>query len=249
MDTKSLLYLNDSYLREWDAEVKSALRKDEKSQFITLDRTAFYPQSGGQSWDEGTIERLSDGKQFKVIFVGKFSGNVSHEIKASVGEDLKIGDKVKCVLDWERRYKLMKAHSAAHIISAVINREAGVLISGNQLEPDRCRIDFSCDEFDREKLTAYEVMSNEEVKKGIEIKTEFRNREDVIRDPSMTKLAKGIDALPKDVKELRILMIGDLDIQADGGTHVKNTNEIGKIKFIEFVNKGKNNRRIYYVLE
>jgi misacylated tRNA(Ala) deacylase len=241
------LYLADSYLKEWEAVVTKADKKDEKSQFIVLDRTAFYPSSGGQPHDTGTMTRLADGNAFKVVFTGKFSGSISHEVECLDGSGLKAGDKVFCRLDWERRYKLMRAHTAAHVISGVINRETGALISGNQLDADRCRIDFSVPEFDREKLKSYEEESNRIAGLGIEITWEFRSRDEVLADPGMTKLAKGLEGL--DVKTFRILRIGDFDIQADGGTHVKNTKEVGRIKFVEFLNKGKNNRRIYFLVE
>jgi misacylated tRNA(Ala) deacylase len=262
--TERPLYMEDSYLREWDAVVVRAGRKENEkgglmqsemavrpssSQFIVLDRTAFYPKSGGQSWDEGTITRVSDGKTFRVVYVGRFGGSISHEVEAPAGEELKPGDSVKCRLDWERRHMLMRAHTAAHIISEVIYRETGAKISGNQLEPDKCRIDFSVPEFDREKLKGYEQMSNDIVARAAEIRTEFKPRDAIANDPSMTKLAKGIEALPEDVKELRVLYIGDFEPQADGGTHVKNTGEVGKIVFTDFTNKGKNNRRIYFRLE
>lgn len=231
------LYLRDSYLREFDATVAKADGK-----FIVLDKTAFYPKSGGQLWDEGIMIR--DGKEFKVVFVGKFGGAISHEVDQ---EGLSAGDKVHCKIDWERRYKLMRSHTAAHIISEVINRETGAIITGNQLDVNRCRIDFSVEEFDREKLKSYEDKANEVVNQNIDVTFEFMSREEVMKDMKMTKLSKGVEGLP-DLETFRVLRIGDFDYQADGGTHVRNTREIGKITFIDFVNKGKNNRRIYYTL-
>jgi Ser-tRNA(Ala) deacylase AlaX len=156
---------------------------------------------------------------------------------------------MKCQLDWERRYKLMRMHTAAHIISGIMNRETGALITGNQLQPDKGRIDFSVDQFDRDKLKSYQELSNQIVNMEIEVTSEFMPREQVLKDHSMTKLAKGIEHLPENIKSLRILKIGDFDIQADGGTHVKNTKEVGAITFTDFSNKGKNNRRIYFMLE
>lgn len=248
MPEEQALYLTDSYLKEWEAEVKSAQRKDEKAQFIVLDRTCFYPSSGGQPWDEGTMTRLPDGKAFRVVFAGKFSGNISHEIEAE-GDEFKPGDKVKCALEWERRYKLMRSHTAAHIISAIIHQETGAMITGNQLNTDKCRIDFSVPEFDREKLKGYEEKANEIVQKGLPVTFESRSRDEVLKDPAMVKLAKGLEHLPPEIKVLRLVRIGGLDCQADGGTHVKSTSEVGKIKFVDFVNKGTNNRRIYFALE
>ncbi len=245
MEQDSVLYLKDCYLKEFEAVVESV----SEGKYVVLDRTAFYPSSGGQPHDTGTMTRVSDGKVFRVVYVGKFSGQISHEVENPDGDELRQGDKVKCKIDWDRRYKLMRSHTAAHIISGIINRETGALITGNQLDTEKCRIDFSVPEFDREKMKSYEKMANEIINKGIEIKFEFRSRDEVMKDPKMTKLAKGLEGLPQDIKEFRIVTIGDIDCQADGGTHVKNTKEVGKIKFIDFVNKGKNNRRIYFVLE
>jgi misacylated tRNA(Ala) deacylase len=232
------LYLRDCYLKEFDAEVVKADGK-----YIVLDNTAFYPQSGGQPWDEGVMVR-DDGKEFRVVFVGKFSGSISHEVDQ---EGLRAGDKVRCSIDWDRRYKLMKSHTAAHIISEVIHKETGAMITGNQLGVDKNRIDFSVQDFDGDKLQSYEDKANEVVRQGIELSYEYKSREEVLKDPEMTKLAKGIEALP-DVKNFRIVRIGDFDYQADGGTHVKNTSEIGGIRFVDFVNKGSKNRRVYFTV-
>ena len=231
------LYLQDSYLKEWEAVVKEV----NQDKFIVLDRTAFYPKSGGQPWDTGTI--VVEGEKYNVVFVGKFSGEISHEIDRL---GLKSGDKVKCALDWERRYKLMRMHTAAHIISQVFNQDTGALITGNQLDLEKSRIDFSVDEFDREKMQSYEDKANEIVQRDLEVTFRILPREEALKDNNLFKLAKGF---PEEIKEIRIVSIGDFDIQADGGTHVKTSKEIGKIKFIDFVNKGKNNRRVYYTLE
>lgn len=242
--TGEALYMKDSYLKEFEAEVVSV----KESKFIVLNQTAFYPNSGGQPHDTGTMTRVSDGKIFKVVYAGKFGGQISHEVENHEGVELKPGDRVKCRIDWDRRYRLMRLHTAAHIISEVINKETGALITGNQLDVEKSRIDFSVPEFDREMLKSYEEKANEIANQGIDLALEFKSRDEVINDPKMTKLAKGIESLPQDIRVLRIVRIGDFDAQADGGTHVKNTKEIGKIEFIDFVNKGKNNRRIYFRL-
>lgn len=249
MSEDQALYLSDSYLKEWEASVVSAQGKDDKAQFIVLDRTAFYPNSGGQPHDTGSMVRLSDLKAFRVVFAGKFSGNISHEVENQEGEGLKPGDRVTCTLDWERRYKLMRSHTAAHIISAVIHGESGAMITGNQLDTEKCRIDFSVPDFDRERLKGYEERANGIVRRNLPITFDSKSREEVLKDPSMVKLAKGLEHLPPEIKILRIVRIGDFDCQADGGTHVKSTSEVGKIRFVDFVNKGASNRRIYFVLE
>ena len=156
------------------------------------------------------------------------------------------GEKVKGIIDWERRYTLMRMHTAAHILSAVFHREAGALITGNQLNMDKSRIDFSLENFDRGKIDMYARMANNIMKREIEVKGYFLEREEAMKIPGIVKLAK---ALPPTIKELRILEIVDIDTQADGGTHVKNTSEVGEIEIIKADNKGRNNRRVYYKLK
>jgi|TARA_B100001971_G_C18062330_1_gene468614 misacylated tRNA(Ala) deacylase len=234
---KNALYMDDSYLKEFEAVVESV--KDDK--FVVLSQTAFYPQGGGQPHDTGSFIR--DGKEFPVVFVGKFSGVISHEVSKP---GLKEGDKVIGKIDWERRYKLMRMHTAAHIIDAVLYTKANALCTGNQLNVDKSRIDFSLENFDREMIQEYIKISDEIAKKGIDVKIYNKDREEALKIPGIVKLA---GKMPPEVKELRIVEIPNVDIQADGGTQVKNTKEIGEIKFLKVENKGKNNRRLYYAID
>ena len=232
------LYLTDSYLKEFDATVKSI--KDGK--FVVLDQTAFYPSSGGQAHDTGVIT-TEDGNQVNVIFVGKFSGQISHQVEPE--NVLKEGDIVHCTINWNHRYKLMRMHTAAHLLSAIMHKEAGALITGNQLEEDRSRIDFSMENFDKEKIQEYLAKANEYIQQDKPVTISFMPREEALKIPGMVKLA---GALPPDIKELRIVEIQDIDKQADGGTHVKSLKEIGEIIFLKAENKGKSNRRVYYTV-
>jgi Ser-tRNA(Ala) deacylase AlaX len=232
------LYMGDSYLREFEAKVVSVTKGGEDKFFVVLDRTAFYPDSGGQPHDTGKF--VKDGVEYQVIYVGKFSGKISHEVSK---EGLKEGDVTRGIIDWDRRYTLMRMHTAAHIISEVFHKDSGALITGNQLGLDKSRIDFSLENFDREKMSEYFAKANEIVEKDLKIKAYFLPREEAMKIENVTKLA---NALPPKIKELRIVEIGDFDMQADGGTHVKSTKEIGKIEFLKAENKGKNNRRVYF---
>ena len=228
------LYLKDSYLKEFEAEIKEV--NNEK--YIVLDKTAFYPISGGQAHDTGIIKRGKE--EFKVVYCGKFSGKVSHEVDKS---GLKVGDKVKCKIDWDRRYKLMRMHTAAHLLSEVFHKEAGALITGNQLDVERSRIDFSLENYHPEKIQEYINKANKIIQEDLSVTVEFMSRAEAIKIPQVSKLAMGF---PSSLKTIRIVNIGDYDIQADGGTHVKSTKEMGKIELIKIQNKGKNNRRIYF---
>lgn len=231
MDT--LYYLN-AYAKEFEAEVKEV----NNGKYVVLDKTCFYSSGGGQPHDTGKI--ISD-KEYDVIYVAKADGKIIHEVDK---EGLKAGDKVKGIINWDRRYKLMRMHTATHIVSTLIHNKTRALITGNQINVDETRVDFSLDVFDKEKIKEYIEEANEIIKKNLEVRSYFISKEDAENISGLTKLAM---KLPEREK-IRIVEIGDFDKQADGGTHVKNTKEIGKIVFVKAENKGKNNRRIYFKL-
>jgi len=230
------LFLNDSYLKEFPATVISV--KDGK--YVTLDQTIFYPKGGGQPYDTGKIVRGTE--VFSVVSVGKFSGEISHEVD-NVG--LQPGDKVQCSLNWERRYKLMRSHTAAHVLAALLNKGTGALITGNQLEEDHVRFDFNIEEFDRALLEEYLAKANQLFGTDVPVKWYELPREEAMKIPGVVKMAA---AFPPELPTLRIVEIVGVDKQADGGTHVKNLREIGKVELVKTENKGKNNRRIYFKL-
>jgi len=231
------LYMKNSYLKKWDAKVVSV--KDDK--YIVLDKTAFYPKGGGQPWDEGYLSR--EDEKFKVVYVAKFSGEISHEVEIS---GLKEGDIVSCELDWKRRYTYMRYHTACHLISNLLFRRANAKITGNQIELDKARMDFSMDDYSPEKLRTYIEEANEIIKQNLPITIATMSRVAVLEEPALARLAVG---LPKNLQEFRVVKIGDIDKQVDGGTHVNSLSEIGEIEMTKTVNKGKNNRRLYFVIK
>jgi len=235
------LYLEDSYLKEFEAKVISVT----DGKFIVLDKTAFYPNSGGQPHDIGIIVRKSDNKEFKVTYTGKFKGEISHEIENPEGDQLKEGDEITGKINWETRYEHMKMHTAAHVVSEASNRITGAMITGNQLGAEQSRIDGNFD-YSPEKVKAIFEEANKVVKQDLPVTCEFISRKDAEEMPLLTKLAKG---LPPEVDNIRIISIGDYEKGADGGTHVKSTKEIGKIVFVKYASKGKDNKRIYFKLE
>ena len=230
------LYLENSYLKECDATV--VLVKD--GRYIVLDQTIFYPRGGGQPWDTGTV--IKENQTYNVVYVGKFSGETSHEIDRP---GLREGDKVHCVLNWERRYNLMRSHTAAHVFASLLCNGTGALITGNQLEEDRVRFDFSLERFDRKILEEYVDKANELFERDIPVKWYELPREEVLMIPGIVKMA---EAFPPDLPSLRIVEVVNVDRQADGGTHVKNLKEVGQIVLLKAENKGKHNRRIYFKL-
>jgi misacylated tRNA(Ala) deacylase len=238
------LYLEDAYLKEWEAEILEVSGEGEKAgKFIILNETAFYPNGGGQPYDTGKIVRISDNSEFQVVYTGKFEGKISHEIDK---EGLKVGDKVKCVLNWERRYKLMRMHTAAHILSPIINKQTDALITGNQLDVEKSRVDFDLENFDKEAFKDYIKSANDIISWNLPIILYYVSQDQLANDKSLCKLAKG---LPPELKEIRIIDIQSFDKQADGGTHVKSTGEVGKIIFLSAENKGAKRRRVYFTLE
>ena len=181
-------------------------------------------------------------QRYNVIYVGKFSGEVSHEVDRP---GLQIGDKVHCALDWNRRYKLMRTHTASHLFASLLCNGTGALVTGNQLEEDKVRFDFNLERFDKDMMQHYIDKANEFFKKDTSVKAYELPREAALRIPGIIKMA---EAYPPDVANLRIVEIVGVDRQADGGTHVKNLKEIGQIELLRTENKGKQNRRIYFKL-
>jgi len=231
--------MDDSYVREFEAVVTSI--KDEK--YVVLDTTAFYPNSGGQPHDTGRF--ICGDEEYQVIFVGKF-GDISHEVSRP---GLKVGDKIKGVIDWDRRYRLMRSHTASHVLSAVFHDDYGALITGNALSLEKIRTDFSIEHFDRAIIDEAVRKTNEFLAKDLPVEISYMPREEALKDPAMVKLA---GAMPPNVEELRIVTIGEgdqmVDREADGGTHVKSTAECGQVELIRADNKGKANRRVYVCL-
>jgi len=233
------LYLKDCYQKEFESTVKEVNEK-----FVVLEETLFYPKSGGQTFDTGKI--IKDNEEYEVVFVGKFNNQISHEVDK---EGLKPGDKVKGIIDWDRRFKLMRSHTAAHLVSHVIYKETGALITGNQLELEKSRIDFSLENYEKEKMAEYVENASQIGKESHEVKSMIVSKEKAceILGDQFTTLAKGF---PEEIKDIRIIEIeGFFTKEACGGTHVKNTSEIGEIKFLKTENKGKNRRRVYFTLQ
>ncbi len=229
------LFLEDCYAKECDATVVAA-----EGNKVELDKTIFCHQGGGQPSDNGKI--TCNGNEYKVVDVKKESGKIMHYLDKP---GLKQGDNVHCTVDWERRHRLMRYHTAAHILSAIVNRKTGALITGNQISIDQARFDFDLENFDRAVIEECVKEANDAIKRNMTVKMYFLPREEAMKIPGIVKLA---NALPPQIRQLRIVEIGDVDIQADGGTHVGNTSEIGKVEIIKMDNKGKSNRRIYFRL-
>jgi len=231
-----LLYLNDSYLKEFDATVVAV-----EGNAVELDRTAFYPEGGGQPSDEGTL--AADGAVHRVVHVFKKDGRVWHELDSAQG--ISVGQKVRGTLDWKRRYALMRHHSAAHLLSSIICVNTGAQVTGNKKYVDRARVDFDLPMLDKAAVADWEKEANEMVEKGISVEIKFVSPEELEKDERLCKLRKG---LPPGLTSIRVVDMG-FDAIACAGTHVRNTREIGKIKVTKIESKGKEQKRIEFVLE
>jgi misacylated tRNA(Ala) deacylase len=231
------LYLDDSYLRECDATVVSVT----EGKSVVLDQTIFYPKGGGQPSDTGTIVR--GGVVFNVVDVGRHAGEIAHEVDPL---GLREQDRIRCVLNWPRRYRLMQSHTAAHVFASLLCRDTGALITGNQLAEDKIRFDFSLENYDRAILERYLSQTNQLLGKDIPVMWYTLPRAQAMQIPGVVKMAA---AFPPDLPSLRIVEITGVDKQADGGTHVRNLKEVGPIRVLKTENKGKNNRRVYFAFE
>lgn len=229
------MYLEDSYLWAFDANVDDVV--DGK---VILDKTAFYPQSGGQPADAGILIRGDE--QFQVVGVEPGECGIKHTLDRA---GLMPGDRVSGRIDGNRRYRFMRSHTACHVLSSVIFQETGAKITGNQIELSRSRVDFSLESFDKAKMSEYIEKSNGIVRELHPVTTKFLPRTEALLLPDLVRLAMDVP----DREMIRIVEIEGVDRQACGGTHVKNTGEIGKIKIIKAENKGKANRRVYFSLE
>lgn len=228
------LYWEDAYAKEFDSMVSGV-----EGNKVYLEATAFNPRGGGLVGDSGTIngERVTD-----TIKEGEES--IAHIIDGETA--LRAGDSIHGSIDWDRRYRIMRMHTTAHALSAVFNREAGAKITGNQINPDESRIDFSLENLDRDVMTSYIEKVNEAIGQDLPVKTYFLPRDEAVKIPDVVKLAA---AAPPDIDTFRIVEIVGFDIQADGGVHVNSLGEIGKVIPLRFQNKGKSNRRMYFTLE
>ncbi len=205
---------------------------------VVLDQTAFNPHGGGLVGDIGWLDTV------KVVDTVKGDNDsIVHVLDSPAS--FPVGAEVQGKLEWERRYRIMRMHTSAHLLSSIFHKQTGALITGNQIQPDKSRLDFSLEGFDRDRMLTYCSQANDAIAKNPPVKTYFMKREEALKIPGITKLAT---AAPPDVQELRIVEIEGYDIQADGGVHVKSLNEIVKIDPLKFENKGKSNRRLYFTI-
>jgi misacylated tRNA(Ala) deacylase len=223
-----LLYLRDAYRREFDATVLAA-RDDQ----VALDRTAFYPTGGGQPHDIGTIAGSN------VVDVRKEGDLVWHRLDGPVPAE---GEQVHSEIDWDRRHALMRTHTALHVLCGVIWNEWGKAVTGGNMEPLEARMDFEFDPLPEGFGPRIEELVNRELTTARPIEVSFLPRDQALGDEDLIRTK--VNLIPESVQEIRVVDITGLDKQADGGTHVRSTDEVGRIQVVKTESKGKGNKRI-----
>jgi misacylated tRNA(Ala) deacylase len=236
-----LLYLRDAYLTEFDATVVDVATTDDGAVRVALDRTAFYPTGGGQAHDTGTLGGLA------VVDVRKEGELVWHTVDPSGGEAPQVGQTVHGTLDWERRHGLMRTHTALHVLCGVIWNEWRVPVTGGNMEPLSARMDFEFDPLPEGFGPRVEELVNAELAADRAIEVSFLPRSTAVMDEDLIRTK--VSMIPESVPEIRVVDIVGLDKQADGGTHVRSTAEVGRIRVIKLENKGKGNKRVRLVVE
>ena len=226
-----LLYFHDSYLKEADATVIAS-----EGSAVTLDRTLFYPGGGGQPADTGWLRWT--GGEGRVVEIRRDGERVHHVLDGPIPPT---GATVRGVLDWDRRYAIMRHHSALHILVGAVYRLFGALVTGGAIYPDRARMDFSLEDLSKERVAAIEQETNRVIGEDRHILVRFITQEEFERS-DLVRLAR--DLVPRDMERIRVIEIEGYDAQADGGTHVARTSEIGRLKIAKTENKGKANRRL-----
>ena len=235
-----LLFLNDAYVSEFDAVVTGVT--DDGG--VVLDRTAFYIGGGGQPCDVGTLTDPASSVEYKVTKAARAGGAIVHTIDGEDRPDA--GAALQGAIDWERRYLLMRTHTALHILCGVVWRDYGALVTGGDMRPGTARMDFELENMSAEFAEEVEARVNAEVGEGRDIGVGFMGRAEADAHPDLIRTK--INLLPASIAEVRTIDIVGLDLQADGGTHVHNTREVGRISVVGHESKGRINKRLRIAL-
>ncbi|MDP6550348.1 MAG: alanyl-tRNA editing protein [Dehalococcoidia bacterium] len=227
-----LLFHDDSYLKEFQATVTEVVDGG-----VVLDRTAFYAGGGGQPCDTGML--IGEGREFPVTRVSRSEGRIVHQVE---GPAPAAGATVTGRIDWERRYHLMRTHTALHVLCGVVWRDYGAKVTGGDMRPGEARMDFELEQMSAGFAQEVEQKINAEVAAARDVLVGNLSREEAEQVPDLIRTK--INLLPPNIREVRTIEIKGLDTQADGGTHVSNTREIGVIKVVRHESKGRINKRL-----
>ncbi len=228
------IYSTDAYAREVHASIVEVDRDDGR---VLLDRTVFYPGGGGQPHDVGALWIGDD--RLEVVRVESHGSEVWHWLD---GELPPRGTEVRGVVDWERRYRLMRTHTAMHALCGVVWARYQSPVTGGNMKPGEGRLDFELPQWDPEDRAPLQEELNRQLAAALPVEVSFLPREEADQDPSLIRTK--VSLLPPSLREVRVVDIVGLDRQADGGTHVDSTSEVGRIEIVKVESKGKGFRRI-----
>ena len=233
----TLLYHTDSYLREMEATVTAV-----DGAAVALDQTAFYARSGGQPDDHGFLSW--PGSEARVVETRRSGEEVWHRLEGATPE---VGAHVQGAIDWPRRYALMRAHTALHILCGVIWRDYGAAVTGASMEPGSARMDFELERMSGDFAAEIEARANAEIAANRPIRVAILPRAAAFAIPDLIRTK--INLLPEGIAQVRVVEIVGLDLQADGGTHVAHTGEVGRIRVIGHESKGRINKRLRLAID
>jgi misacylated tRNA(Ala) deacylase len=234
-----LLSQRDSYCRQFDAQV---IALDERA--IALDQTAFFAGGGGQMADRGAL--VHEGRRLPLAGLAKRGDVVWHELAPEVDGMPAVGATLRGELDWDFRYRMMRTHTALHMLCGIIFRDYGAQVTGGQMYPDRARMDFAMPSFTPSLIHEIELRVNEAIAEDHAVKVYVLPRAKAFEIPDLIRTK--INLLPPGITEIRIVEIVGIDLQADGGTHVQSTKEVGGVRVIKTENKGRENKRMEIAL-
>jgi misacylated tRNA(Ala) deacylase len=237
------LCYTDAYARSVDARVLEVQEPAEPggAPLVLLDRTAFYPGGGGQPSDRGVLLRAADGRSWTVRAARKAGGEIVHELEPGEGAPLP-GDVLRADIDWARRHLLMRTHTALHALCGVVWRDYGALVTGGNMEPGAGRMDFEFERMSGELVGEIEATVNAELARARDVRVNVLPRAEAFAIPDLIRTK--VNLLPEGIEEIRTIEIVGLDLQADGGTHVANTRDVGGIRVTGYESKGRINKRI-----
>ena len=234
------LCYTDAYARSTTTRVRHV--EAGEATLVVLDRTVFYPGGGGQPSDRGVLMRAADGRTWTVRAARKAGGEIVHELEPSDGDPPTVGDELQVDLDWARRFALMRTHTALHALCGVVWRDHGALVTGGNMEPGSGRMDFEFERMSGDLVDMIEARVNAELVAAREVRVNVLPRAEAFAIPDLIRTK--VNLLPEGIEEIRTIEIVGLDLQADGGTHVANTSEVGGIRVTGYESKGRINKRI-----
>jgi misacylated tRNA(Ala) deacylase len=238
--TGEQLCYTDAYARTVEATVRHV--ESGEAPLVVLDRTVFYPGGGGQPSDRGLLLRSGDGRSWTVRAARKSGGEIAHELEPGARDPPAVGDALRVDLDWARRLALMRTHTALHALCGVVWRDHGALVTGGNMEPGSGRMDFEFESMTGDLVDSIEAAVNIELAAERDVRVAVLPRAEAFAIPDLIRTK--VNLLPEGIEQIRTIEIVGLDLQADGGTHVANTREVGRIRVTGYESKGRINKRI-----